>query len=315
MNLQKLFHALIVAEECSLVAASKKLYLTQSALTRSIKSLEDDLGITVFRRKSTGVELTSEGEMLMARARALLEQAGQLRADARALSSGSRSVVGFGLDPVVAHHVLAAELTSLVADTRLMQVQVRVESRSTLLSVLLTESIDFFIADINDFTPLDVKDIAVQTLGQLRGSFYVRRGHPLSRRRNVARADIYEFPVLTPSNVHENTWDELRWRSINTGEPERKQQLICPDIGVLKAVTMDTDAVFASADLNVRAECAEGRLIRIDHRVADGKDLRTIGLVTLKDGKPGIHAKSIMASLAMQVRNSVCVPVEVGPAT
>ena len=107
LNLQKLLHALIIAEECSLVAASKKLHITQSALTRSIKSLEEDLGLQIFRRKSTGVELTSEGEMVIARARELLEQAGQLQADSRALSSGARSIVAFGLDPIIAHHVLA----------------------------------------------------------------------------------------------------------------------------------------------------------------------------------------------------------------
>ncbi|MFT4920769.1 MAG: DNA-binding transcriptional LysR family regulator [Zhongshania aliphaticivorans] len=298
LNLQKLLHALIIAEECSLVAASKKLHITQSALTRSIKSLEEDLGLQIFRRKSTGVELTSEGEMVIARARELLEQAGQLQADSRALSSGARSIVAFGLDPIIAHHVLAEQLKGMIAESRLMQVQVKVESRSALLSLLLNESIDFFIADINDFKPVDVKDIQVKILLQLRGSFYVRKGHPLSLRKDVSRTEIYSYPILTPSNVHENTWEELRWHSSNSDEPERKQQLICPDIHVLKTVTINSDAVFASSDINVQRECEAGQLLRVDHRVSGDEDLRTIGLVTLKDCNLGIHAKDIMRSFA-----------------
>ena len=302
LNLQKLLHTLVVAEECSLVAASKRLHITQSALTRSVKSLEDDLGIAIFRRKSTGVELTNEGERLMKRARALLEQAGEFRSEARALSSGSRSVVSFGLDPILSHNLLSIQLKALISESRLMQIQVKVESRSTLLAMLLDKSIDFFMADISDFKPSDISNINIENLHQLRGSFFVRRRHPLNQQQRVSRTDIYDFPILTPTNVHESIWDELRWHGVDADKTERRQQFICPDMAILKDVTMNSNEVLATSDLSVEKECRQGKLVRLDHHVADRSDFRGIGLVTLKDGKLGIHAKDIMSSLAATLR-------------
>lgn len=303
LNLQKLLHALVVTEECSLVAASKRLHITQSALTRSVKSLEDDLGIAIFRRKSTGVELTNEGERLMKRARALLEQAGEFRSEARSLSSGSRSVVSFGLDPILSHNLLSTQLKTLISESRLMQIQVKVDSRSTLLAMLLEKSIDFFIADISDFKPSDTSNINIENLQHLRGSFFVRRRHPLSQQQHVSRADIYSYPILTPANVHESIWEELRWHGVDADKTERRQQLICPDMTILKDVTINSDAVLASSDLSVAEECRKGKLVRVDHRITDRSDFRSIGLVTLKDGKLGIHAKEIMSSLAATLRD------------
>lgn len=305
LNLQKLLHALIIAEECSLVAASKKLHITQSALTRSIQSLEEDLGLQIFHRKSSGVDLTKEGEVVIARARELLDQAGQLQADVRALSTGTRSVVAFGLDPIIAHQILAEQLKAIIVDSRLMQIQVKIESRSTLFSMLTQGDIDFFVADINDFKPVDVKYIDVELLQTVRGSFFVRRGHPLAEKKSVSLAQIYDFPIITPSNVHENTWEELRWNNIDSTAPQRKQQLVCPDIAILKKITAESDAVFASADTSVAEECRAGTLRRLNHDVANDEDLRSIGLVSLKDGNLCIHSREIMSNLSQRIRTSL----------
>ena len=301
LNLQKLFHALVVAEESSLVAASRKLHLTQSALTRSIKSLEDELDIAIFHRKSTGVSLTSEGEVIIARARALLEQAGELRAEARSLSSGSQSVASFGLDPMIAGPLLASQLPGMITQSRLMQIQVKVESRASLLGMLLDKAIDFFIADTTEFKPAEIQNIHIDPLRQLRGSFFVRPGHPLATGLNITRKAIYAYPIITPSNVHEAIWEELRWHHMDANEPERRQQVICPDIPLLKTVTAQSDAVFACPDFAVSEDCTSGRLVRIDHRVANNEDIRTLGLVTHKDTNLSVHSKDIMAAFSTAV--------------
>ena len=54
----------VVAEEGSISKAAKRLYVTQPAVSKSIKNLEEGLGLSLFRRNSKGVELSSEGEVL-----------------------------------------------------------------------------------------------------------------------------------------------------------------------------------------------------------------------------------------------------------
>jgi len=61
-ELYKIFY--YCAQNKSFSIAAKKLFITQSAVSQSIKSLEKRLGVTLFFRKSRSIQLTSEGELL-----------------------------------------------------------------------------------------------------------------------------------------------------------------------------------------------------------------------------------------------------------
>ena len=58
----RIFH--IVAEAGSFTAASEKLHISQSAVSRQIKSLEDQLNVALFHRHARGLILTEQGELL-----------------------------------------------------------------------------------------------------------------------------------------------------------------------------------------------------------------------------------------------------------
>ncbi len=61
-ELYKIFY--YCAQEKSFSTAAQKLFITQSAVSQSIKSLENQLGVKLFYRKSRSIQLTSEGELL-----------------------------------------------------------------------------------------------------------------------------------------------------------------------------------------------------------------------------------------------------------
>lgn len=61
-ELYRIFHQ--VVESGSISKAAQALFVSQPAVTKSIKSLEESLGITLFHRKAQGVVLTQEGKML-----------------------------------------------------------------------------------------------------------------------------------------------------------------------------------------------------------------------------------------------------------
>ncbi|MBY7142017.1 LysR family transcriptional regulator [Virgibacillus sp. NKC19-3] len=62
MNLQTLEYFIAVVKEKSITKASEKLFVSQPALTKQIKRLEEFLGFSVFERYSHGVTLTNKGE-------------------------------------------------------------------------------------------------------------------------------------------------------------------------------------------------------------------------------------------------------------
>ena len=74
MDLQQLRYAVTVAETGSITAAAKRLYMGQPNLSRSIRELEAELGITLFERTARGVVPTQSGEGFLGYARSILAQ-------------------------------------------------------------------------------------------------------------------------------------------------------------------------------------------------------------------------------------------------
>ncbi|MCR5055731.1 MAG: LysR family transcriptional regulator [Clostridia bacterium] len=74
MNLLHMKHALEVAKAGSLSKASEKLLIAAPNISRSIKELESDLGITIFDRTQNGMKLTPQGEEFINYAKSILGQ-------------------------------------------------------------------------------------------------------------------------------------------------------------------------------------------------------------------------------------------------
>ena len=74
MTLHQLNHVVAAARTGSFSEAAKQLFLSQPSLTASIRELERELGITIFRRTNKGTTLTPEGEEFLGYARQVLEQ-------------------------------------------------------------------------------------------------------------------------------------------------------------------------------------------------------------------------------------------------
>lgn len=74
MNIQHLKYATEVAKHKSISKAAKELFMGQPNLSRAIKELEEDLGITIFERTSKGISPTPDGEEFLQYAKRILLQ-------------------------------------------------------------------------------------------------------------------------------------------------------------------------------------------------------------------------------------------------
>lgn len=96
----RLLHAFVVlAETEHFGEASSKLFISQPALTKQIKTLESQLGITLFQRGRYGAKLTPEGQYLLSQSQSVLREARVLEKQARQLSEPQKAELyaGFGL--------------------------------------------------------------------------------------------------------------------------------------------------------------------------------------------------------------------------
>jgi DNA-binding transcriptional LysR family regulator len=102
MNLRHLAHVVALADELHFGRAAERVHLSQSAFSRSIQSMESDLGARLFDRDATEVRLTTAGEFLIARARALLLDARSLRRDVSLYLDVEIGEAAFGCGPIPA---------------------------------------------------------------------------------------------------------------------------------------------------------------------------------------------------------------------
>lgn len=81
MNIVYLRYAITIAKAGSLNKAAEELFIAQPNLSRAVKELERELGITIFDRNSRGITLTADGERLIAKGKQILAEIDALKDD------------------------------------------------------------------------------------------------------------------------------------------------------------------------------------------------------------------------------------------
>ncbi|QFU92452.1 LysR family transcriptional regulator [Amycolatopsis sp. YIM 10] len=197
MDLRTLRYFVTVAEERHFGRAAARLHMTQPPLSRAIRGLETDLGVTLFDRSAQGVSLTAAGSELLAEARQLLAHADQVR---DRVTAASTLVIGTLADS-------AEQLGSRLVATfraRHPKVEVRVREadfsdptcglRSGLVDVALTRG------------PFEDNGISTHTLREDPVSALLRADDPLATRESLRLRDLDDRPWFRLADVTDPVW-------------------------------------------------------------------------------------------------------------
>jgi DNA-binding transcriptional LysR family regulator len=85
-----------VAEELSFTKAAQRLRLAQPSLTRQVRSLEDEIGVSLLDRSNKRVTLTAEGSVFLSDSRKLLEMCAETVAAVQRMNSGGSARLNIG---------------------------------------------------------------------------------------------------------------------------------------------------------------------------------------------------------------------------
>lgn len=97
MDIRRLKYFIVTAEERNIGRAAERLHITQPPLTRHIQSLEDELGVQLFRRTSSGVELTQAGKTLLTHARNISAHVELATEQIRRVATGKEGRIDIGI--------------------------------------------------------------------------------------------------------------------------------------------------------------------------------------------------------------------------
>ncbi|EMR04376.1 LysR family transcriptional regulator [Cesiribacter andamanensis] len=113
MELKQISYFLALAEELHFWHTAEKMFITQSALSRQIKALEEELGVQLFERSKRKVQLTEAGLFLRDRWLPLLDEISRLHRQARKIHQGEQGSLTIGYPGSIAWGFLPELISSI----------------------------------------------------------------------------------------------------------------------------------------------------------------------------------------------------------
>jgi DNA-binding transcriptional LysR family regulator len=192
-----------IADEGSITRAAAALGSTQPAVTRLLRRLENTLGGPLFVRSRDGVEPTSLGKLVIARAQAVLPVIDSLRSDVEAskLAGPVPEQIRVGAENGCAMIGLLRGIRSLFTGT-----EVVTESENRLAGLLeLVVGGHVHLAAVHEFVGHEItlnRSLDFQTVGAEPLFVMLAEDHPLARQEELSLADLADQSwVLTPLDV------------------------------------------------------------------------------------------------------------------
>ena len=192
MELRQLEMLRTVAEERSFTRAGKRLHVSQSAISRQVKLLEDEVGEILLHRRGRQVSLTQAGETLFAAANRVIRDIQDVvvqLGDARELRAGT---VRLGGGMTVCLYVFPRLLKAYRREHSRVDFRVVSGTSEQILARLRSHDVDLSLLTL----PISARDLEV--IPVLREEMVVVSsfGHPVTRRGAVDAAELGRHPMI-----------------------------------------------------------------------------------------------------------------------
>jgi len=272
MTLVQLRHLTSLAATGSFSQSAAAMFITQPALSRSIRALEAELGQPLLDRVGRRSELTPFGRGVIERARDLVLAADDLRDSSRRHADGQAGALRIGMGSGPGAMLMTPLLTRTARERPGLRVEIARAGTDLLLQALRERTLDALVVDARSVRP--AADVKLDSLCDMRGAFMVRRGHALARRRRaVAFQDLLQHPIAS-TPLSDEVARVLVERYGPSAHPDACVTLRCDEVPSLVDITRHSDAVL----LAIRAAAPD--LVALDLRPAFVATAR-FGLVTL----------------------------------
>jgi DNA-binding transcriptional LysR family regulator len=241
MTLVQLRHLISLAKTGSFSKSAAALFLTQPALSRSIRALEGELGQPLFDRIGRHSEVTPFGREVVERAREIVFAADELHASGERMARGMAGSLRIGLGSGPGAMLMTPLLMHMATQHPQLHLEIS-RGRTELLEHGLRErTIDALVVDARSLTP--APDLRAGDTYEMRGAFMCRRGHPLARRRAGLSFDQLRAYPIASTPLSDEVARVLVERYGPDAHPARCVTLRCEELPSLVELTRNSDAV------------------------------------------------------------------------
>jgi LysR family pca operon transcriptional activator len=281
-----------VARQGSVVKAADVLGITQPAVSKTLKELEDTLQVPLFDRTTRGARLTPFGDVFLRHAGASVAALRQGVDGIAQVRNRGGATVTLGALPTVSAGMIPRAILAFKARAVGTTIRVVTGDNAVLLAALRVGELDLVVGRLAE--PDQMKGLAFEHLYTEPVSFVVRPGHPLTRETGFSLDRILDFTVLMPSegSIIRPSVDRLLLANGIGGVPDRIETVSMPfGRGYVRA----SDAVWIISRGVVAEDIADGYLseLAIDTTMTNGP----VGLTMRADQTAGVALLMLMQTI------------------
>lgn len=201
MTLQQLKYVTTIANIGSISEAAKRLFVSQPSLTKAIKELEKEMGITIFDRTNKGITVSKEGERFLGYARQVLEQAALLEEQYKSQSGGKKQ---FSVS--TQHYSFAVNaFVELLKGAEIDQYDVSLRETQTyeIIDDVAHMKSEIGLLYYNDFNRpvleklIHTNELTFTELFTAHPHIFIGKTHPLAHKEVVSMDELKEYPYIS----------------------------------------------------------------------------------------------------------------------
>ncbi len=196
MNSAALDYFLVAYQHRSIGKACRELGLSQPALSKTIRRLEDELRVPLFQRTPVGIEPTSYGHALARRANIIRNEIGRAISEIETLRGHMGGEARIGVGPALAASLVSELLASFLRDRPQMVVHLLEGLYESLSDAVMAGRFDFAVTT-RPSTPIPVA-LSATLLFKDRFVFAASANHALAKKRRIQPNDLLAFPWVLP---------------------------------------------------------------------------------------------------------------------
>jgi LysR family cyn operon transcriptional activator len=275
------------AKTGSLSKAAQELFVTQSAISQSIKLLEQHLGVQLFYRSPQGVTLTEEGQRLyppVEHAYRLLIDAQKEMIDRREALSGE---IRIGASDALGKHILLPRLRMFRAAHP--DVRIKLVHRTTLQTIRLLQEGKIEVGLV--YLPVETKRLTVEEVAIIHDCFVAAPGFLPDLEESLSPAQLIQYPFLMLGKAsHSRQWVDAFFDQYGM---KMNPEMELASLELLIEFCMAGFGVASVAREFVVAELERGLLVEIP--VSQPLPRRGVGLVVPSDRAPSRNVRQLMS--------------------
>ena len=252
-------HAVALAKYGTFSRAARMLGLTQPALSKSIRTLEELIGCELFDRDARDLCPTAAGRSLLLEAEQLLESLDDLPHELNAESGPPSGRVVLGAGQFAPAADVAATVGRLMDRHPQLEIEIVFGTWWTLEPLLRSREIDVYIGECRDLR--SDACLEARLLWEEPTLWFVRRGHPLAHATDVRGDDVFRYPVAVPTLTTAIAAWLVRRRAAAKESPS---MLVCHSIDLIRRVVATSDAVGAGSPRTFAEGLASGEVVAIE---------------------------------------------------